>query len=164
MTPKMTVAADIAIEADCWHAQPDAQTIVGRAIAAADTTVDDGQIAIVLTDDATIKALNARWRGQDKPTNVLSFPAPATHTHGEPRHLGDIVIAYETTVREATEEGKPFAHHLSHLAIHGFLHLLGHDHGEDREADTMENLERIILSRLGIPDPYALRNSETLHA
>jgi probable rRNA maturation factor len=160
----MTVAADIAVEADCWDAQPDAQAIVTRAIAAADAGADDAQIAIVLTDDATIRALNARWRGQDKPTNVLSFPAPALRAPGEPLHLGDIVIAYETTAREAAEEGKPFAHHLSHLAVHGLLHLLGHDHGEDREADAMENLERTILSRLGIPDPYALRDSEALHA
>lgn len=160
----MTVAADIAIEADCWNAQPDAQAVVGRAIAAADDNADDAQIAVLLTDDAAIKALNAHWRGQDKPTNVLSFPAPAMRAPGEPRHLGDIVIAYETTAREAAEEGKPFAHHLSHLAVHGLLHLLGHDHGEDRAADAMEHLERTILSRLGIPDPYALRDSEALHA
>jgi probable rRNA maturation factor len=115
----------------------------------------------MLTDDAGIQTLNRNWRGIDKPTNVLSFPA--LQPRGErqmddaPRMLGDIAIAYETTRREADEEQKPFEHHLSHLAVHGFLHLIGHDHEKDQEAETMEALEREILSQLGIPDPYAER-------
>ena len=82
----------------------------------------------MLTDDAAIRALNKRWRGIDKPTNVLSFPAQAAPGGSEPLHLGDIAIAFETTAREAERENKPFAHHLAHLAVHGYLHLLGHDH------------------------------------
>jgi probable rRNA maturation factor len=101
-----------------------------------------------------VQALNRDWRGIDKPTNVLSFPAPEPAAGIRPRPLGDIAIAYETTRREAESESKPFAHHLSHLAVHGFLHLIGYDHETDDEAETMENLEREILSQLGVPDPY----------
>jgi probable rRNA maturation factor len=87
---------------------------------------------------------------------VLSFPAAKKPARGrEPRMLGDIAIAYETTRREAESENKPFAHHLSHLAVHGFLHLVGYDHENDADAETMESLERSILAGLGVPDPYA---------
>src|SRR5262249_29463757 len=75
---------------------------------------------------------------------------------GRPRHLGDIVIAYETAAREAIGESKPFAHHLAHLTVHGFLHLLGYDHDKDANAEKMERLERTILNAIGIPDPYAM--------
>ena len=110
----------------------------------------------MLTDDAGIRTLNHNWRGIDKPTNVLSFPAVALPGGGsQPRALGDIAIAYETTRREAETENKPFENHLSHLAVHGFLHLIGYDHETDGDAETMEQLERDILARLGIPDPYA---------
>ncbi len=80
---------------------------------------------------------------------------------GELKPLGDIAIAYETTAREAKDERKPFTDHLSHLAVHGFLHLLGYDHESDGEAETMEQLERVILSRLGVPDPYRVATSLT---
>ncbi len=99
----------------------------------------------MLTDDAGIRTLNSNWRGIDKPTNVLSFPA--LQPEGEwkegdaPRMLGDIAIAYETMRREADEEQKPFDHHLSHLAVHGFLHLIGYDHENDGDAEEMEALE-----------------------
>jgi probable rRNA maturation factor len=116
----------------------------------------------MLTDDAGIRTLNNNWRGIDKPTNVLSFPAlPPTGPEGPddpPRMLGDIAIAYETTRREADDEQKPFEHHLSHLAVHGYLHLLGYDHENDADAETMESLETEILAQLGIPDPYADRD------
>ena len=109
----------------------------------------------------------------DSPTNVLSFPARnlspsllrgrvaegGKRRQVAPRHLGDIVIAYETTAREAADEGKPFEHHLAHLAVHGFLHLLGYDHESDREAEKMERLEAAILARLAVPDPYAPRDA-----
>ena len=109
----------------------------------------------MLTDDARVRELNREWRGQDKATNVLSFPAaqPPGETP-QPLMLGDIAIAYETTRNEAEAEGKPFQNHLSHLAIHGFLHLLGYDHLDDDEAEEMEGLERDILATLGIADPY----------
>jgi probable rRNA maturation factor len=113
-----------------------------------------------LTDDAAIRALNNRWRGLDKPTNVLSFPAPAALQGDSPVHLGDIAIAYETVAREAESEGKPLAHHLSHLAVHGFLHLLGYDHESEPEAEAMEQQERAILARLRIPDPYLTHETE----
>jgi probable rRNA maturation factor len=115
----------------------------------------------MLTDDAGIRTLNNNWRGIDKPTNVLSFPAlPPTGNSGPddaPRMLGDIAIAYETTRKQADDEQKPFDHHLSHLAVHGFLHLIGHDHENDDDAEAMETLEQEILAQLGIPDPYADR-------
>jgi probable rRNA maturation factor len=151
--------------ADCWQNAPDAEAVIQRAIAAAvevvDVDVADAELAIMLTDDSGIRTLNSNWRGIDKPTNVLSFPAlqpTAPQKPGDaPRMLGDIAIAYETMRREADEEGKPFDHHLSHLAVHGFLHLIGYDHENDDDAETMEHLETEILVQLGIPDPYADR-------
>jgi probable rRNA maturation factor len=111
----------------------------------------------MLTDDAGIRTLNKNWRGIDKPTNVLSFPALQSERTADnaPRMLGDIASAYETTRSEADAEHKPFDHHLSHLAVHGFLHLVGYDHENDNDAEIMEGLERDILAQLGIPDPYA---------
>jgi probable rRNA maturation factor len=160
---------EVLIVAECWAAEAEAETIVHRAIEAAASFVDadtsDAELAVMLTDDAGIRTLNKNWRGQDKPTNVLSFPAlqpPAGREFDDaPRMLGDIAIAYETTRREADDEQKPFDHHLSHLAIHGFLHLVGYDHEKDNDAEAMENLEREILSLLGIPDPYADQDRTT---
>ena len=120
----------------------------------------------MLTDDAGIRTLNRNWRGIDKPTNVLSFPALQPTGAGgpddAPRMLGDIAIAYETTRQEADDEQKPFDHHLSHLAIHGFLHLIGYDHENDDDAEAMESLEQEILAQLGIPDPYADQDADGL--
>ena len=158
MPPIAPLTADILVTAPCWQAEPDAETLVQRAIEAAarQTSADGAEVAIVLTDDSGIRSLNRDWRGIDKPTNVLSFPAAtAPARSGEPRMLGDIAIAYETTRREAGNENKPFADHLSHLAVHGFLHLVGYDHENDADAETMESLERTILAGLGVPDPYA---------
>ena len=140
-----------------------ASATAGISFAAAAENVDadtgDAELAVMLTDDAGIRTLNANWRGIDKPTNVLSFPALQPTGPGgpndAPRMLGDIAIAYQTTRKEADEEHKPFDHHLSHLAVHGFLHLIGYDHEKDDEAEAMETLERQILAQLGIPDPYA---------
>jgi probable rRNA maturation factor len=157
---------EVLIVAECWGAESDAEAIVHRAIEAAAAYVDadtgDAELAVMLTDDSGIRTLNKNWRGQDKPTNVLSFPAlQPTGKHAPddaPRMLGDIAIAYETTRREADDEQKPFDHHLSHLAVHGFLHLVGYDHEKDGDAEAMEALEREILEVLGIPDPYADRD------
>lgn len=153
---------EVIIAADRWEDQPDAEAIIQRAIGAAaqisDADVGDAEIAVMLTDDAGIRTLNNNWRGIDKPTNVLSFPAlQPTGPDDVPRMLGDIAIAYETTRREADDEQKPFDHHLSHLAVHGFLHLIGYDHENDDDAETMETLETEILAQLGIPDPHADR-------
>jgi probable rRNA maturation factor len=102
-----------------------------------------------------VRELNARDRGQDRPTNVLSFPAETEALPGEPRLLGDLALAFATCRREAEEQGKPLAAHLTHLVVHGTLHLLGHDHDADEEAEAMEARERSLLAALGWPDPYA---------
>ena len=165
MTTPTLPATEVMIVADCWNAEAEAEAVIFRAIEAAAAHVDadtgDAELAIMLTDDAGIQTLNKNWRGIDKPTNVLSFPAvqpPSGHEPDDtdtPRMLGDIAIAYETTRREAGEEDKTFENHLSHLAVHGFLHLVGYDHEKDGEAESMEALEREILATLGIADPYA---------
>lgn len=151
----MSVTVDIFVESPLWADEPAAEETVQRAVEAALAAVDAGQaeVSAVLTDDARIQALNSRWRGQDKPTNVLSFPAP--EDPAEPRFLGDIVLAFETIRREAQQEEKALLHHLAHLAVHGTLHLLGYDHEHESDAIRMEDQERKILSRLGISDPYA---------
>jgi probable rRNA maturation factor len=156
---------EVLVVADCWQSEPAAGDVIQRAIATAAETVDedvaDAELAVMLTDDTGIRTLNSNWRGIDKPTNVLSFPAlqptGARREDDVPRMLGDIAIAYETMRREADEEQKPFDHHLSHLAVHGFLHLIGYDHENDEDAEEMETLEQKILAQLGIPDPYAER-------
>jgi len=163
-------AVDVVIASTRWSKAPQAAKLVRRTIAAAaPARAGAAELSVILTSNRAIGALNRQWRGQDKPTNVLSFPAPkqATKrtakraaTRAAPRHLGDIVIAYETAAAEARAERKPFDHHLAHLAVHGFLHLLGYDHESDSEAEAMERRERMILSRLGVPDPYAARDAD----
>jgi probable rRNA maturation factor len=156
---------EVLVVADGWQSEPDAEAVIRRAIATAaemaDADTGEAEIAVMLTDDAGIRTLNNNWRGIDKPTNVLSFPAlPPTGPAGPddaPRMLGDIAIAFETTRREADDEQKPFDHHLGHLAVHGFLHLIGYDHETDDDAEAMETLETEILAQLGIPDPYGNR-------
>src|SRR5689334_5791472 len=156
---------EVLVLAQCWHDPPEAEAIIQGAIAGAANSVDDdvgeAELAVMLTDDTGIRTLNRNWRGIDKPTNVLSFPAlraeGARKPGDAPPMLGDIAIAYETMRREADAEQKPFEHHLSHLAVHGFLHLVGYDHENDRDAEDMESLETEILAQLGIPDPYADR-------
>jgi probable rRNA maturation factor len=161
MSDTRLAAIDVIVEAPQWDA--DAEATVRRALAAAATALGkdlhDHTLAVLLTDDAAVRRLNMQWRGIDKPTNVLSFPPP-TAPPGAPKSLGDIAIAHETTAREAREEGKPFAAHLSHLAVHGFLHLMGYDHELEAQAETMENLERAILARLGVADPYLTHEVE----
>jgi probable rRNA maturation factor len=155
---------EVLVVSECWQTEPEAEAVIHRAINAAaeiaDADVGEAELAVMLTDDAGIRTLNNNWRGIDKPTNVLSFPAlqPAAGAPADaPRMLGDIAIAYQTTRKEADDEEKPFDHHLSHLAVHGFLHLIGYDHEKDDDAEAMEDLEREILAQLGIPDPYADR-------
>ena len=113
------------------------------------------EVSLVFTSDAEIRGINAEWRSQDKPTNVLSFPAfPLTPGKMPGPMLGDIIFAEETLTREAGELGKSFDDHLTHLMVHGFLHLFGYDHIEDEEAEKMEGLETRILAELGLSDPY----------
>jgi probable rRNA maturation factor len=164
---------EIVVASPRWNAQRSARAALRRAIATAAAAVSlaDGELAVVLTDDAAMRTLNRDWRRKDAPTNVLSFPAEgnaparelqspgARQARRRPRLLGDIVIAYETADREARAERKPFAHHLAHLAVHGFLHLAGYDHEADEQAAIMERLESAILARLDVPDPYLARSA-----
>ena len=157
-----TPAVDVVVDSALWKGERGFDAMLRRAVAeaAAMASTTDGELAIVLTDDSAIRALNRDWRGKDKPTNVLSFPAQEACADGRaPRMLGDIVIAYETAAREAEVEGKPLMHHVAHLAVHGFLHLVGYDHAASEEADAMERLEVAILARLGVPDPYPMRDA-----
>jgi probable rRNA maturation factor len=148
------LAVDIEVASPLWDSEPRADDCVREALVAACARVPaGGEVSVLLTDDAAVRALNRQWRGIDKPTNVLSFPGAAQPT-GSPVPLGDIAIAYETLAREANDEGKPLLHHLAHLAVHGYLHLMGYDHQTDGEAEAMEALERAILAGLQIPDPY----------
>ena len=128
---------------------------VGAALDVLGEDASASELSLVFTDDKAIRALNAQWRAQDKATNVLSFPAfDMAPGYPVPPVLGDIVIAHETVEREAALEMKPFDHHLTHLVVHGFLHLLGYDHEIDEEAEEMEALETRILASLGVDDPY----------
>lgn len=114
------------------------------------------ELSLVFTNDAAIREINAEWRDKDKATNVLSFPAYPLEPGGMPGPmLGDIVIAHETVAREALDLEKSFEDHLTHLLVHGFLHLFGYDHIETDEAEEMEGLETRILAALGLSDPYA---------
>ncbi|SIQ70281.1 probable rRNA maturation factor [Rhizobium sp. RU20A] len=113
------------------------------------------EVSLVFTNDAEIRTINAQWRGFDKPTNVLSFPASPIQPGDMPGPmLGDIIIAQETVAREASEQEKPFEAHLTHLLVHGFLHLFGYDHVDEDDAEEMEGLETRILAGLGLSDPY----------
>jgi probable rRNA maturation factor len=163
-SPRRGMAApsiDVQVQSPLWDAEPAAADTVRAAIeAAAALAPAAGEISVLLTDDRAVRELNRAWRKVDKPTNVLSFPAakPVNKTAGG--MLGDIAISYETLAREAANEGKPFLHHLAHLAVHGFLHLLGYDHQTDSQADAMEGLERAALARLAIADPYVSRERQ----
>jgi probable rRNA maturation factor len=149
-----TPAIDIQVASKLWQAQPAAEQTVRAAIAAAAKFAKaDGEVSVLLTDDETIAKLNCDWRKIDKPTNVLSFPAPKGAAM-----LGDIVVAYETSMRESIDEDHVFLHHLAHLAAHGFLHLIGYDHQNDADADEMEGLESKIMTSLKMPDPYLSRD------
>ena len=157
---KLPVAIDILVEAGDWPPEDELARLAGEAVRAVAAELGlsgaASELSIVFTDDASIQRLNAQWRGKDRPTNVLSFPAfPIALGAPLPPMLGDIVLASETVAREAALEAKPLAHHISHLIVHGFLHLVGHDHEIEAEAESMEAIERRALARLAIPDPYA---------
>jgi probable rRNA maturation factor len=158
------IALDISVEAKGWEALPDLESLcrnaVTAALAEAGEEVDAAEgvlLSLLFTDDTSIAVLNRDWRGQDKPTNVLSFPAaPGINPLG-PDPLGDIALAYETCAREAQAEGKSLSDHVAHLVIHGTLHCLGDDHEDDAQAEAMEAREVAALARLGIADPYLER-------
>jgi probable rRNA maturation factor len=149
---------DIEVEDESWTtALPDAEPLARAAAQAALDEVEfDGGLVVLLTDDATVHDLNKRFREQDKPTNVLSFPSRLNPE----AHLGDVALAYGVCAAEAQAQGKPLAHHLQHLVAHGVLHLVGYDHETDAEAAEMEGLERVVLAELGVPDPYAAERGD----
>jgi probable rRNA maturation factor len=159
--PSSILDAEIVIEDDRWGTDPHLLAATEQAVAALARQVpNDLTVAsaatILLSDDAHITRLNTSFRDKPTPTNVLSFPAgPDATAPGEPRYLGDVIIAHETVVREALEQKILLAHHLQHLTIHGLLHLLGYDHETDADAAAMEALETRVLSTLGVADPYA---------
>lgn len=155
----LPVDIDLTVEAGNWPEEAGLLRLIERAAGAvfAETgAAGRSELSVVFSDDAHIRTLNAGWRGKDKPTNVLSFPAfPFPKGGPPPPMLGDIVLAAETVTREAALEEKPLENHISHLVIHGLLHLMGYDHETDAEAEEMEAIERAALARLAIPDPYA---------
>ena len=167
----------IAVEGRAWPPEPALQALAARAIAAAIAVLppqgqggrgglpvapDRGaELSILFTDDAAMQTLNARWRGKDRPTNVLSFPPPPLK-HGPsgreaaaPVMLGDIALGAETVAQEAARAQLPLEDHMAHLIIHGFFHLLGYDHEVETQAEEMEALERAALSRMGLTLPDA---------
>ncbi len=155
-----TLCPDIERESPLWDCLPDAEALAERAldIAAEKSGIaflDGAELSILLSDDDHIRAVNQEWRGIDKPTNVLSFPAVTPEKIARAPFLGDIILAQETVAREALADGKALADHFTHLVIHGYLHLLGFDHINDQDAEKMEALETAILAELDIPDPYA---------
>lgn len=145
---------DVAILADAWGSMPEAEDLARRAAFAAAgypglAMPEDAELSIALSDDAQVRALNRNYRGKDKPTNVLSFPAARGPL------LGDIVVAYETVISEATADSLDPKAHLTHLIVHGLLHLIGHDHATEEAAIAMEAIETAILKGLGMADPHA---------
>jgi probable rRNA maturation factor len=176
------LTVDVLITSSAWKMLPQAVEVVQRSIAAAaaanpEPRLRNAELSVLLCDDATIAALNGRWRGREKPTNVLSFPAllpngarpsdgipsdgiPSDGIPSDKIPLGDIAIAGETLVREADASGKTVPAHLAHLVVHGFLHLVGYDHETDDEAEEMERQERDILARISVADPYAGRDAD----
>ncbi|AXV14274.1 rRNA maturation RNase YbeY [Neorhizobium sp. SOG26] len=156
----------ISVEDEGWADEARLTELATKVLAAAAEylAAEEGQpfpkmapeLSLVFTNDEAIREINAEWRGKDKPTNVLSFPAFPLEPGGNPGPmLGDIVVARETVEREAVDLEKPFDEHLTHLLVHGFLHLFGYDHMETDEAEEMEALETRILAKLGLSDPYA---------
>ena len=141
---------EVEIEDEAWTAAlPDAVAVVERAATVALGAVE-GDVVVLLTDDAAVHDLNLRFRDRDRPTNVLSFPAAESAAP----HLGDLVLAHGVCAAEAAAQGKSLADHVTHLTVHGVLHLLGRDHVDEAEAEAMEAEERTLLASLGVADPY----------
>lgn len=155
---------EISFQSDQWEKDPefsleDIQSVLVAVRNYFPLLKGKGHVDVVLGDDAFLQQLNASYRSQNKPTNVLSFPQEelrkGTYLPSEEFVLlGDIVLSYPTIKAEALDQNKSFSHHLKHLIVHGFLHLLGFDHEEESDAQEMETLEVKILQSLNIPNPY----------
>ena len=146
------ITIDLTISDEKWRALDELSGLIDRALGAAEAVAETpGEVSILLTDNDAMQALNAQFRDKDKPTDVLSFPA---HEMDAP-FLGDIAVGYEISAKDAAESGKTLSDHLSHLIIHGYLHLVGYDHVDEKEAEEMEDLERRALASIGIADPYS---------
>ena len=153
------IEIDVVAASDLWSPLGDLGDLARPAVEAAFAVAPQAppqpvELTLLFTDDAAMRALNRTWRGEDKPTDVLSFPAPAPAGPQAFRPLGDIAFAFETVSREAEAERKSLAQHAAHLIVHGVLHLLGYDHETEAGAEMMERLEIEALARLGIADPY----------
>jgi probable rRNA maturation factor len=188
MTVSTTGNLDISfsLEAGDWEAAvADVEQLVEAAARAAFEAAERPEIlngataemSLVLADDALVQTLNRDYRDKDKPTNVLSFALldgsddsdddtddVLARAEGMPILIGDVILAFETVQREAREQGKSIGNHLTHLVIHGVLHLLGYDHQSDPDADRMERLETSILARMGIADPYSANPAQAAGA
>ncbi len=160
------VAIEVIAESPEWKTTlPRAERVCGQAAAAAFGAVQPNtrgaEASVILADDARVRLLNNAYRGRDEPTDVLSFPilgeggTAVSPTPNQPVLLGDIVIAFETATADAAASDIPLSDHLSHLVVHGMLHLCGYDHLTEVEANEMECLETRILAGLGVSDPYA---------
>jgi probable rRNA maturation factor len=150
------LSLDIRVSDPRWEALGDVEAFAAHVLGLASARLKKGgEVAILLTDDAEMQALNRQWRDKDKPTDVLSFPSGGPEIPGQPQYLGDIAVGYETALKDALAMERSFEAHASHLLVHGFLHLLGYDHIEPEDAKVMEPLEADILAGLGWPDPYA---------
>lgn len=149
----MPVQIDIAVEDKNWNdLGVDLEALSRKAIETASSILDksEGELSLAFVSDTAIQVLNRDYRHKDKATNVLSFPM-------EGLLLGDIVFGKETIVQEAQLQGKKFEDHLSHLIVHGFLHLLGYDHVDETDAAKMESVEIVVLSQMGIDNPYEIK-------
>lgn len=156
--PPLGLYLEIVHDAGDWSAFAQMDSAMQRAAAALErhpaTRLASSRACVALSSADIVRRLNREFRGQDKPTNVLSFPAAQVRAAGEPTQLGDVVLAAEVVLAEAAEAGIPPVHHLQHLLVHGLLHLLGFAHETDKEAGEMERLEVEILARIGVADPY----------
>lgn len=159
------IRIELAIDSDGWPAEALLKDFCQETVSATSGflartqdqsfPVEGSELSLLFTDDAAVRAVNRQWRDQDKPTNVLSFPVMPLSPGDTPGPmLGDIVFALETISSEAVSLDIPFDDHLTHLLVHGFLHLIGYDHENERDADVMESLETRILSALDLSDPY----------
>jgi len=160
----MSVEIDIVVAASEWDTIEDLEGLTNRCIVASlknclVVLAPECEIGVTYCDDDEIKKLNRHWRGKNAPTNVLSFPTPGLLE--DKRLLGDIIIAYQTVMREAKEFGRPLTSYVGHMLIHGVLHLVGYDHETNAEAEIMEKLERQIALKTGLGDPY--ENDDELH-